>query len=327
MSENSSNQMEDEPSTESDFESDHRGRRPLKRRKLNQRESRRASTHDDIKDDGASAISAHQSPNKDKDNDDPEEPKAKKPKYRIHIPNNASMPEDAFFTQPPSRSPSPYRIDRFCWQKPKRPPSATLSRNKIHQPIEKSPTYPHPTDQSKAASKAKDAVWHQTQRVSAPEAHSGMTAPDAEAKRQHLAPLTSNKSDEGYDNVLDDLPSDAFSSPDPPSTSQLNEPILISSQDISTQQRPSQLLPNQRIMAPLANLRQTTLFGDQTLESGTQTQSVRKRNWPPANREEPPTHHKLDRAAMETWVYPTNLGKIRDYQYSIVAGGYTAICW
>lgn len=37
--------------------------------------------------------------------------------------------------------------------------------------------------------------------------------------------------------------------------------------------------------------------------------------------EEKPTHHEIDREAMETWVYPTNLGAIRDYQYTIVSEG------
>ena len=34
--------------------------------------------------------------------------------------------------------------------------------------------------------------------------------------------------------------------------------------------------------------------------------------------QEPPTHHELDGDALNTWVYPTNLGPIRDYQYTIV---------
>ena len=34
---------------------------------------------------------------------------------------------------------------------------------------------------------------------------------------------------------------------------------------------------------------------------------------------EEPSHHALDLEAMKTWVYPTNLGAIRDYQYNIVS--------
>ena len=36
---------------------------------------------------------------------------------------------------------------------------------------------------------------------------------------------------------------------------------------------------------------------------------------------EAPTHHALDQEALKTWVYPTNLGPIRDYQFSIVKNG------
>lgn len=36
---------------------------------------------------------------------------------------------------------------------------------------------------------------------------------------------------------------------------------------------------------------------------------------------EPPSHHVLDTDAMKTWVYPTNLGPIRDYQFSIIKSG------
>lgn len=71
------------------------------------------------------------------------------------------------------------------------------------------------------------------------------------------------------------------------------------------------------------SFRQTTLFGIHTISQeprATQTQS-RAHNWPLANRVEPPTHHDIDREAMKTWVYPTNLGRTRDYQYNIVQKG------
>ena len=40
-----------------------------------------------------------------------------------------------------------------------------------------------------------------------------------------------------------------------------------------------------------------------------------------AKKEEPPTHHKLNQDALKTWVYPTNLGTIRDYQFNITHRG------
>ncbi|PKS07923.1 hypothetical protein jhhlp_006533 [Lomentospora prolificans] len=66
-------------------------------------------------------------------------------------------------------------------------------------------------------------------------------------------------------------------------------------------------------------LRQATLFGD-TVDDVEESQSYAVpagayRN--DVNREAP-THHELNDEALRTWVYPMNLGAIRDYQYSIV---------
>ena len=69
------------------------------------------------------------------------------------------------------------------------------------------------------------------------------------------------------------------------------------------------------------SFRQTTLFGPDTTATQAPSTQSRAHNWPLANRNEPPTHHKLDAEAMKTWVYPTNLGMIRDYQFNIVQRG------
>lgn len=72
---------------------------------------------------------------------------------------------------------------------------------------------------------------------------------------------------------------------------------------------------------------QTTLFGQpiQSHGSSGMVPSTQKAN---SNRVfradlpvEAPTHHETDTEAMKTWVYPTNLGPTRDYQYSIVNAG------
>lgn len=74
---------------------------------------------------------------------------------------------------------------------------------------------------------------------------------------------------------------------------------------------------------PSASLRQTTLWGapapDQNDVPQPQVQS--KRPYRADMPIEPPTHHKLNHPALETWIYPTNLGPVRDYQYSIVKNG------
>jgi ATP-dependent DNA helicase MPH1 len=113
---------------------------------------------------------------------------------------------------------------------------------------------------------------------------------------------------------LADLPSDAFSSSLASPQKQPDEVILLSSQ-------PSAAPMNApRIAAPMTGLRQTTLFG-RNGATVPPSQVNKCHNWPLANKDEPPTHHKINFDEMQTWVYPTNIGKIRDYQYNIVHRG------
>jgi len=115
---------------------------------------------------------------------------------------------------------------------------------------------------------------------------------------------------------FDDLPSDAFASSSSPSRSPdrgFSGVIEISSQPAVS--------PVRRLAAPQNGLRQLTLFGDPAQGMTEASQQNKKSNWPAADKVEKPTHHKLNEEAMKTWVYPTNLGTIRDYQYNIVSRG------
>ncbi|KAF2099412.1 P-loop containing nucleoside triphosphate hydrolase protein, partial [Rhizodiscina lignyota] len=102
---------------------------------------------------------------------------------------------------------------------------------------------------------------------------------------------------------LENLPSDAFDSSSPARGPDSNAPRQV-----------------QRLGAPLNGLRQTTLFGRDAANVPA-SQANKRFNWPLAQKDEPPTHHKLDAEGIKTWVYPTNLGTIRDYQFNIVARG------
>ncbi|KAL1631338.1 3'-5' DNA helicase [Diplodia seriata] len=121
------------------------------------------------------------------------------------------------------------------------------------------------------------------------------------------------------DQELLDLPSDAFSissmtSPEFQRAGRAqDQAIIVSSQDNRTPAGP------QRLAAPLNGLRQTTLYGGSAAVPPSQIN--KRQNWPAANKDEPPTHHKIDLEAMKTWVYPTNLGSIREYQFNIVHRG------
>ena len=214
-----------------------------------------------------------------------------KSKYRIHVPKNGSLPQDTFYTQISRRSTSPYRIEAFRWQKPQLEavldPVAQSGPRTPSQPLRQLP--------------AKETSLERNQRN---DNHQSSLKSDI-----HTDP-------EEIDNVLADLPSDTFSSPE--KSPNRGEPIEIPSSAIPS----SQLYQvPQRLRAPQSNLRQTTLFGSQAPDVQRQTQSVRRHNWPMAEREEPPTHHKLDDDNLQTWIYPTNLGMTRDYQFSLVKTG------
>ncbi|KAL8730783.1 MAG: hypothetical protein Q9166_003853 [cf. Caloplaca sp. 2 TL-2023] len=313
---------------ESELESDDIPQRFPKRRKLSREASSKDSTNDDVVSQDAS--STLQSPHRDKENDDSEASKAKKPKYRIHFPSNPRMPDDTFLTQPPSRSSSPYRIDRFCWQKPRRPESPKTSVSKAQIPISALDTQRQrnalaslPSGANNAARQGTTSAHYTSSAVTVATSSRLLSHEQGRASKTGTEAVESSSvnRDGDFDDMLGDLPSDAFSSPEPPTRDQLNDPVTVSSQDMDPQMWSSQLQHNARLVAPLAKLRQTTLFGTQAQETDTRSQPTRKHKWPLVNKAEPPTHHKLDRKAMETWTYPTNLGKTREYQYGIVASG------
>lgn len=115
---------------------------------------------------------------------------------------------------------------------------------------------------------------------------------------------------------LADLPSDAFDDSDDSSTEKnpSDDVVYVSSQ------RPSVPARKPNTVVPKNSLVQTTLYGGKAPPQKV-VSATKKHAWPLATQKEVVTHHKLDLEATNTWVYPTNLGTIRDYQYNIVARG------
>ncbi|KAF4945371.1 hypothetical protein FGADI_12010 [Fusarium gaditjirri] len=102
---------------------------------------------------------------------------------------------------------------------------------------------------------------------------------------------------------LEDLPSDAFSSPEPQSRSN----VSVAAPRTGINRTSS------------GNWRQTTLFGSSlSSDAPRPSQPAATRVFRVDLPREEPTHHEVDTEAMQTWVYPTNLGAIRNYQFSIV---------
>ena len=214
-------------------------------------------------------------------------------KYKIHIPQDDEVPQDVFFTQPPPRSNSPYRIEDFHWRKPEK----SVPDPGLHLPA---PRISH--DSVSKSSKAKETTVPLRAAV--------QQAIDAD----DVIPDGDSTYDFSDEDCLADLPEQQASAEPDANMNSFERSISSNPRtDVlpATRDRPSN---------NSSNLKQTTLFGTQvTPRNSTQTQA--KRNWPMANREEPPTHHELDRKAMERWIYPVNLGAIRDYQYTITATG------
>ncbi|KAL7902159.1 P-loop containing nucleoside triphosphate hydrolase protein [Trichoderma sp. SZMC 28014] len=105
-----------------------------------------------------------------------------------------------------------------------------------------------------------------------------------------------------------DLPSDAFSSPEPPR------------RNVQGPARPAVAARSGFSRTNSGTFRQTTLWGGQaaTDDAPRASQTTTARVYRADLLPEQPSPHQLDREAMKTWVYPTNLGPTRDYQYSIV---------
>ncbi|KAG6274711.1 hypothetical protein E4U47_001405 [Claviceps purpurea] len=118
--------------------------------------------------------------------------------------------------------------------------------------------------------------------------------------------------------VLEDLPSDAFSSPEP----EYSRPNTGTVKGGSGASRDAKNGPRQRnglVRTSSAGCRQTTLFGTLVQDNApSRAENPNQRLYKADMPREDASHHELDKEAMKTWVYPTNLGALRDYQFSIV---------
>jgi ATP-dependent DNA helicase MPH1 len=219
-------------------------------------------------------------------------------KYKIYVPKKTiSVQENTFVSQTqPHSSPSHIRGPR--WRKPDIPVHAvqqivapqTSGSNATGEVGEED-------DDLRAAIEAslqsfEEESGYHSNSISL----SNISAERVLNTTQRTAPIQQETS---FD--LDDIPEDAFDS----------SPCL------SPQAGPTtSIFSNRPIQSQRTNLRQTTLFQLATRDS---TQAIRNVSPPP--RDEPPTHHKLDQHELDTWVYPTNIGTVRDYQFNISQKG------
>ncbi|SMR51400.1 unnamed protein product [Zymoseptoria tritici ST99CH_1E4] len=246
---------------------------------------------------------------------------AKQSKYKIHVPTKGGKFPDMVFTQTQhGLDEDPTKFRGAIWKRPPKPPVPAFGmQNNAAANI-------RPNGNGVAAGAAMRGIgsYFKSARAAPPvEEDDAALAARLQAEENGLGlpaanprqNFTSQNNFQEYDMTqeLADLPSDAFSSSSP-EKSPAKGVIELSSQ------LESGAGPPQRLRGPQTGLKQLTIFGQPATQGITASQAAKKRHaWPLANKEEPPTHHKLDDKEMKSWVYPTNLGTIRDYQYNIVS--------
>jgi ERCC4-related helicase len=226
---------------------------------------------------------------------------ALKRKERIHISTTNLDMTDVFYTQPPQEHSPPWKQRGAIWAKP----TSMIGVHKPSEPMEWTgldamKTMSLPGRQSISSRPAP--------RAPPSPVLSDLPIEIDESPRLPIRTATvAATADYDFTRELADLPSDAFASSS--SSPQKHGDIELT----GARRHP---------VAPQTGLRQTTLFGRAGVDGQVSHSQVNKRyNFVADQKAEPPTHHKLDPEAIKTWVYPTNLGTIRDYQFNIVQRG------
>ncbi|QGA20831.1 hypothetical protein EYB26_008541 [Talaromyces marneffei] len=216
-------------------------------------------------------------------------------KYKIYVPKKTiSVQENTFVSQTqPHSSPSHIRGPR--WKKPDIPVHVA---QQVITP--QTTTRNATTEDDDDLRAAIEASLHSFEEERGNRS-SSISKPDIPAQRGSNATQTAAPIQQETSFDLDDIPEDAFDS----------SPCLSPQTGPTTSTFSTRQIQSQR-----TNLRQTTLFQLATRDS---TQAIRNVSPPP--RDEPPTHHKLDQNELNTWVYPTNIGTVRDYQFNISQKG------
>ncbi|KAF7592954.1 3'-5' DNA helicase [Aspergillus hancockii] len=228
-------------------------------------------------------------------------------KYKIFVPKHSNLRDNIFvtqLTQPPS-PPELIRGPRWKKPDPDRPAAITApvrtGTGKRPAANEISPQGDEYDDLNAAIAASLESFENEITRV--PPSVRKDPAPQP-------APLSSTEQkDTATDSsfLFDDIPDDAFDSD------------LSLSPPTRTQPQPAAKPFTQSTNRPLG-VRQTTLF-DMTSRNPATQPPIGEQAWSPPEKEEPPTQHKLNQEALNTWVYPTNLGKTRDYQFNIAQKG------
>lgn len=227
--------------------------------------------------------------------DDPGEQKSK---YKTFVSKQSSIRDNIFvtqLTQPPS---PPEMIRGPRWKKPDAVPPPPVFDTAVTEPQAEDPDREHDYgDDDESLKAAIEASLQSFEEENARDTIS-VASKDLESA---TAPNTAESAD-----FFDDIPDDAFDSD-----------LSLSPPTRQTPQVP--WATSEARMRPLG-VRQTTLFDIAARSPATQPAGGEQMISPP-DKVEPPTQHRLNQDSLETWIYPTNLGKTRDYQFNITQKG------
>ncbi|KAL4872697.1 hypothetical protein BDV12DRAFT_161354 [Aspergillus spectabilis] len=244
------------------------------------------------KDDNHGSSSPGQSPFYSRD-----EEREQKSRYKTFVSKRSNIRESMFvtqLTQPPS---PPEMIRGPRWKKPDLNPPRPPALQTAAAPQSERPgleQYNGDDEGIKAAIEASLQLFE--------EENSGFISSTArKASNPASVPVSSEIVD-----LFDDIPDDAFDSD-----------VSLSPPARRTPQVP--WTASQARNRPLG-IRQATLFDMATRSPATQPPRGEQMMSPP-DKIEPPTQHKLIHDSLDTWIYPTNLGKTRDYQFNIAQKG------
>ncbi|KAJ5186945.1 hypothetical protein N7449_009939 [Penicillium cf. viridicatum] len=277
--------------------------RPAKRRRIRNRGEEREGQDDGSSIDSFSDMEDDDLPSRRQESPHGFEEYQDRPKNKSCVLKQATVQNDMFVTQLTQPSSSPERIRGPRWQKPVTKPSQRFeTRLQNGGGGEQDRNYTHDDEELMAAIAASLDSFEEektTRAVSNPPILSNNTAP----KKLALPEKTNTHVSADVPFELEDIPEGAFDSS--PSLSPVARSVYPAAPQFSQSRGP--------IRQP--HLKQSTL------SANPEVLVPRQQDWGPSEKTEPPTQHKLVKDALDTWVYPTNLGKTRDYQFNITQAG------
>ncbi|KAB8265590.1 ATP-dependent DNA helicase mph1 [Aspergillus pseudonomiae] len=267
--------------------------------------SPRTDSNSFVVDDNEGNYDEPQSPSQDSYFEDTEAPS----KYKVFIPKRSNIQENIFvtqLTQPPS---PPEMIRGPRWKKPEpsiaRASTISAKTNAGGRAAPKAPAASGDDFDDEDLNAAIAASLESFENEQPRPPPSNTKAPTPQPSTRSSTEQKEDTTDTSF--LLEDIPDDAFDS-----DLSLSPPTRAQPQP-ATRQFP------QSSNRPLG-IRQTSLF-DMTSRNQITQPPIGEQELSPPEKDEPPTQHRLDQETLSTWVYPTNLGKTRDYQFNIAQKG------